>query len=343
MFHGPVSYRSGLLYSIHRVTDSIGRRLSVKKVVPSECHVALLAGGTSGERDISVASGNGAREALEAAGFSVDMLDPARKQDLVKLIEGDYQVAFLCLHGKMGEDGTIQGLLEILGIPYIGSGVLASALAIDKSKSKPFYEKGGLNVPQSVLLTPDHKASHSELVEKIGTPCVVKPATEGSALGVYIVENEEDLDDAIEKAFEIDTEVIVEKFVSGTEVTVAVIGNDEPEALPIIQIVPSHEFYDFESKYAPGGSKHICPAPLSDEVTERTAAAAITAHKVLGCAGVSRSDFIIDSDGEPWILETNTIPGMTSTSLLPDAARVAGIDFPELCTKLIELAFERKE
>lgn len=315
----------------------------MKKIVPSECHVALLAGGTSGERDISVASGNGAREALESAGFPVDMLDPARKQDLVKLIEGDYQVAFLCLHGKMGEDGTIQGLLEILGIPYIGSGVLASALAIDKSKSKPFYEKGGLNVPQSVLLTPEHKATHAELMHQIGIPCVVKPATEGSALGVYIVENENDLDDAVAKAFEIDTEVIVEKFVSGTEVTVAVVGNDEPEALPIIQIVPSHEFYDFESKYAPGGSKHICPAPLSEEVAKKTADAAITAHKVLGCAGVSRSDFIIDGNGEPWILETNTIPGMTSTSLLPDAASVAGIDFPELCTKLIELAFARKE
>ena len=165
----------------------------------------------------------------------------------------------------------------------------------------------------------------------------------GSALGIYIVEGEEAIADAIERVFEIDELVVVEKYIQGTELTVAVLGNRNPFALPVIEIVPKADFYDFESKYAPGGSQHICPAPLDEEKTKQVMDAAVGAHKALQCSGVSRSDFILDEDGIPWILETNTIPGMTATSLLPDAARAAGISFPELCTKLIEYAFEEGE
>ncbi|MEG1197683.1 MAG: ATP-grasp domain-containing protein, partial [Raoultibacter sp.] len=171
--------------------------------------------------------------------------------------------------------------------------------------------------------------------------CVVKPSTEGSALGVFIVEGEEQAREAINKAFSIDTEVLVETFVSGTELTVAVLGNEDPEPLPIIEIVPVNEFYDYESKYAPGGSQHICPARLDAAVTEKVQAIAVAAHKALECSGVSRTDIIMDDEGECWTLETNTIPGMTGTSLLPDAGRAAGISFPELCTRLVELGLER--
>ncbi|WP_139651398.1 D-alanine--D-alanine ligase [Raoultibacter phocaeensis] len=316
-----------------------------KTFTPHTCKVALIAGGKSGEREISLASGEGAKEALEQAGFPVTSIDPAKREDLVALIEGDFDVAFLCLHGKYGEDGTMQGMLEIIGLPYIGSDVWSSALAMDKSKSKVFYEQAGLRTPRSVTLYAadrvENEMPHKAITAAVGERAVVKPATEGSALGVFIVTGEAEIAAAIEKAFEIDSEVLVETYIEGDEFTVAVIGNDEPEALPVIKIVPTNEFYDFESKYAPGGSQHLCPAPLSDEQTAEVQRMAVDAHKALGCRGVSRSDFILDSEGAFWLLETNTIPGMTGTSLLPDAGRAAGMSFPELCTKLIKLALER--
>lgn len=310
-------------------------------VNPQECRVALLAGGTSGEREISIASGKGAKAALEEAGFGVEWLDPAKGEDLKRLIDEKFDVAFLCMHGKMGEDGTIQGMLELLHIPYTCSGVQASAIAMDKVKSKIMYLTGDIPTAKFRQLEFGDDIDCAELVDTFGIPCVVKPATEGSALGVEIVTAAEELPGAIERVFAIDKQALIEQFVEGTEVTAAVLGNDDPEALPVIKIVPKKgEFYDFESKYAPGGSDHICPAPIPDDVTAKIQAYAKVAHKVLGCRGVSRSDFIIDAEGTPWILETNTIPGMTATSLLPDAARVAGMTFPELCTKLIEFALE---
>ena len=308
---------------------------------PEDLRVALLAGGASDEREISLASGRGAGNALREAGFSVTEFDPAEKKDLQNLIAGNYDVAFLCMHGKMGEDGTLQGFLEMIGLPYIGSGVWSSALAMDKAKSKLFYENAGIQTPVSVTLYSPDDMSVEDILSTVGESCVVKPATEGSALGVYIVKGADEVKDAIRKAFELDSEVLVETFVKGTELTIAVLGNEQLEALPVIQIVPRNEFYDFESKYAPGGSQHLCPAPLNAEATEKVQTMAKAAHRALGCSGISRSDFIMDENGEFWILETNTLPGMTETSLLPDAARAAGIEFPELCTRLIELALEQ--
>ena len=309
-------------------------------VNPSECRVALLAGGTSGEREISLASGEGARKALEEAGFTVEWIDPAKADDLKRLIDEKFDVVFMCLHGKMGEDGTVQGMLELLNIPYTCSGVLSSAIAMDKAKSKVFYTLAGVPTPVSVTLHRGEQFDIGAVKETVGIPCVVKPATEGSALGVEIIEEEEKLEWALNRVFELDDQILVESFVAGTEITVAVIGNEEAAALPIIKIVPTGEFYDFDSKYAPGGSQHICPAPLDESLAAVIQDYAIRAHHALGCRGVSRSDFIIDANDKPWILETNTIPGMTATSLLPDAARAAGISFPELCTKLIEFALE---
>lgn len=314
----------------------------VKCVDPRHCHVALLVGGASGEREVSLASGDGARQALEEAGFRVTVLDPAVKNDLKALIDGSFDVAFICLHGKYGEDGTLQGLLEMIGLPYIGSGVWSSSLAIDKAKSKVFYKMFDIPVPPSITLHAGVPFDIDDLLSGLGEHCVVKPATEGSALGVFIVEGKDEIQKAIEKVWEFDDEILVERYIDGKELTVAVVGNEDPRALPIIEIVPVNEFYDYESKYTPGASQHICPARLSDETTELVQELAVKAHLALDCSGVSRSDFILDNDGACWILETNTIPGMTGTSLLPDAACAAGISFAELCTMLIGFALEKR-
>lgn len=306
-----------------------------------KCRVALLMGGTSGEREVSLASGKGAYEALCKAGFSVIILDPADKTDLHTLIDGDFDIVFIALHGKNGEDGAIQGFLEVIGLPYVGSGVWSSALAMDKAMSKVFYTYAGILTPTSVLLKENTADTLALARKEIGIPCVVKPSSDGSALGVYIVKEEESLAEALNQAFAIGNEVLVEKYITGRELTVAVVGNKTPEAFPIIEIIPTNEFYDYESKYTPGGSRHICPAHIDKQLTEKVQKKAIKAHQVLGCKEVSRSDFIVDEQDEVWILETNTIPGMTETSLLPDAARAAGMEFSELCSRLIELALEK--
>ena len=308
---------------------------------PKEISVVLLAGGNSGEREISLASGAGAKKALETAGFKVTQLDPADKDDLRNLVDGCFDVAFLALHGKGGEDGAMQGMLEVLGIPYTGPGIWSSATAMDKVKATVFYRSHGVPTPSSLTLHSSDELSARDIADKVGSRCVVKAATEGSALGVYLCDGIDDIADALTSVFEIDDTALAEAFVSGDEYTVAVLGTKQPEALPVIQIVPMHEFYDFESKYATGGSKHICPAPLSEEDTKKACDLAVAAHRALGCEGVSRTDMIRDEKGEFWVLETNTIPGMTETSLLPDAARAAGMDFPELCCRLIEDALTR--
>ncbi|MDO4182735.1 MAG: D-alanine--D-alanine ligase [Coriobacteriia bacterium] len=303
---------------------------------PKSCKVALLAGGRSGEREISITSGKGSRQALEEAGFPVTTLDPAKKEDLVELINGDYDVAFLCTHGRYGEDGVLQGMLELIDLPYTGSGVWASAVAMDKSKAKLFYQRAGVDTPASVTLRKGEPLDAAAIVEQLGEHSVVKAACEGSTLGIYVVTQGSALEDAINQAFEFDNTVVVEQFVEGNEYTVAVLGNEDAQALPVINIVPAKGFYDFEAKYAPGGSEHICPAPISEELTATLQQNAVRAHKALECTGVSRTDFIVDANGKAWALETNTLPGMTGTSLLPDAARVAGMSFPQLCTKMVQ-------
>jgi D-alanine-D-alanine ligase len=305
---------------------------------PRGCKVALLSGGSSGEREVSLASGKGAQQALEAAGFLVTMLDPSCKDDLKALIDGDFDIAFLCLHGKGGEDGAMQGFLEVIGLPYTGSGIWSSALSIDKAKAKVFYQSAGIKTPESMTIGNPAQASLRTVVEDLGLPCVVKPVCEGSALGVYIVETEDELQKALNDLSSISSNALVERFVSGRELTVAVLGNEKPEALPVIEIIPQNEFYDYESKYSPGGSQHLCPAPIGEQATKDVQQMAIAAHVALGCSGVSRSDFILDEAGELWILETNTIPGMTKTSLLPDAGRAAQIGFSDLCVRLIAYA-----
>ncbi len=313
-----------------------------ESISPESCKVALIAGGTSGERPISLASKDGALAALQQAGYQVEWLDPAKKEDLMRLIQDDFDVAFLALHGKGGEDGTIQGFLEMIGLPYTGSGVFSSALSIDKQKAKTFYRAHGIKTPASAYVRRGEPFDAERIMQELGQKCVVKAATEGSSLGIYIVEGAEAVRQAINDALALDTAALIEQYIAGTELTVVVLGAEgNAEALPIIEIIPQAESYDFDSKYAPGGSEHICPARLSDEDTAHIMATAVAAHNALCCHGVSRTDFILDANGDAWVLETNTLPGMTATSLLPDAAKAAGISFPELCTKLVQSAFER--
>ena len=308
---------------------------------PKTIKVALLAGGDSNEREISLASGKGAAEALRTAGFQVVELDPSKHNDLVSLLNDGYDVAFLCLHGRGGEDGALQGFLETAGLPYTGPGVWSSATAMDKAVSKLIYRAYSIPTPESETLHPGKTYDAADLLARMGDKVVVKPANEGSALGVAIVSDEEALREAVKAAFAIDSAVLVERFISGTELTVAVLGNDTPSVLPVIQIVPQMgDFYDFDSKYKAGGSDHLCPAPIDEATTLKAQALAVAAHQALGCRGMSRSDIMLDENGQLWVLETNTIPGMTSTSLLPDAGRAAGIDFPQLCTMLVEYALE---
>lgn len=303
--------------------------------------VAVVYGGSSDEREVSLASGHNACEALTKAGLEVELVDTQDTRAAIRrLADGGFDAVFIALHGKGGEDGTIQGALEMLQIPYTGSGVAASAIAMDKSRSKALYGPAGLAVARSVTLSKPEDFSVEEIREAVGDKCVVKPCGDGSSVGMSIVHDPAELPHALDVAFACGQAVMVEEYVSGTEVTVAVLGNADPEPLPVIEIVPHAEFYDYEVKYSANGADHIIPARLAPEVYARVQDCAVRAHKALGCRGVSRSDFIVKADGTPVILETNTIPGMTATSLLPDAAAKAGIDFSEVCVKLLELALE---
>jgi D-alanine-D-alanine ligase len=307
---------------------------------PRAIKVAVLMGGRSAEREVSLNTGVQVATALRGRRYDVVAIDTGTPGFIDRLMECAPSVAFICLHGRFGEDGTVQGLLELLDTPYVGSGVLASALAMNKVMSKQFFISEGLATPAYVALRAGMDIDYQAIVAELGPKSVVKPANEGSSVGMTIVHAPIELRPAVEKAFDYDDLVIVEAFVKGVEVTIGVLGNDDPIALPTLEIVPEHEFYDYESKYVPGMSRHIIPARVSDEVALECQRLAVAAHIALGCAGMSRADTIVTPEGEVLLLEVNTIPGMTTTSLVPDAARAAGIEFPELCDRLVKLALE---
>lgn len=306
--------------------------------------VAVLAGGWSDERDISMQSGTQCRQALLDAGFAqVDLYDIAEKDFPQRFVVGGYDVAFPALHGRYGEDGCIQGFLETLHIPYAFSGVLASAVATEKEFAKAVYRSAGIRAPRGFDMRPGTVLTEEQVdavIQNLGLPLFVKPCGNGSSFGISRVNGREELAAAIELAGSAGQRVLVEECIEGTEITVPVIGNDEPEALPVVEIAYDAEFYDLKVKYEPSALHHIIPARLSPEVYALAQGMACRAHKALGCRGCSRSDFIVTAAGEPIILETNTIPGMTASSLLPDSARHAGIEFPQLCTRFVELALE---
>lgn len=304
--------------------------------------VAVLAGGWSDEREISLSSAREVAKALQAAGFAhVDLLDIARPDFMGRIASGTYDVAFVALHGEYGEDGSIQGLLEILHLPYTFSGVLASSMAMEKDVAKAVYAREGIPIAQGTTVDAQRMPSAEELddlVARLGLPLFVKPTRNGSSFGITRVVERDELEDAIRKAAASGGTVLVEEAVEGTEITVPVLGNEDARALPIIEIVTGSDFYDEKVKYEPAELHHRIPADIPEDVYERAQELAVRAHKALGCRGCSRSDFIVREDGTPVILETNTIPGMTAASLLPDSARHEGIEFPALCKRFVELA-----
>jgi len=313
----------------------------IQDMVP--IRVAVLMGGRSAEREVSLNTGRQVADALTSIGMRPQIVD-AGEPDFIRQIEdSDADVCFIALHGRFGEDGTVQGMLELLGMPYVGSGVLASALAMDKVMSKLVFERDGIPTPPWIRVVAGREWSAEEITGVLGPKTVVKPANEGSSVGMTIVHTPAELPAGIELALSYDDSVVVERFVAGVEVTVGVLGNNELTALPTLEIVPEHEFYDYESKYLPGMSSHIIPARIPEPLRRECQRLAIEAHQALGCRGMSRSDTIVAEDGAVYLLEVNTIPGMTSTSLLPDAARAAGIEFPELCRMLVGFALEGRE
>jgi D-alanine-D-alanine ligase len=304
--------------------------------------LALLYGGDSAERDVSITSWKAVRSNLDRSKYEI--FDYDIKTDLQRLVSDSPQLnaAFICMHGRGGEDGTIQGLLELLKLPYQGSGVMASAVAMNKRMSKELYERAGLAMPRSRVLFKGDATDIREL--ESWAPCMVKPVHEGSSIGMSLVSRPEDLEAAIQNGFRYDREVLVEEYVSGVEVTGAVLGMEELRPLPLIEIVPlkEHAFFEYSAKYDPAETDEICPARISPELTRAAQRVAMIAHRVLGCRGYSRTDMIIRND-EIYVLETNTIPGMTNASLFPKAAREAGIEFPQLLDLLIEMAFTAHE
>jgi len=303
--------------------------------------LALLSGGTSPERAVSLNGGDMVFAALDKSRYDILRIDP--KDDLALLVAKarEIDVAFVLLHGANGEDGTIQGLLDLLGIPYQGTGVLGSALAMNKLAAKRMYIQQGLPVPDYAVCSRADMGRVEQMGEGIGYPIVVKPVVGGSSVGMSIVDEPGNLALALEKALEQDETVLLERCIQGMEITGAVLGNRELVALPLVEIVPGgeHKFFDYEAKYQPGASQEICPARLSRELTQSAQALAKACHKALFCKGYSRTDMMVDKDGI-WILETNTIPGMAPTSLLPQAAKQAGISFSALLDRLIDLALE---
>lgn len=303
--------------------------------------IALLAGGISSEREISLQSGDQVYEALDKKKFDVIRYDP--KTDLNRLVAEapNIDAALIILHGPYGEDGTVQGLLDLLDIPYQGSGVLGSAIAMNKLVSKQLYERFGLPVPPYIVIQHNNAIDPEKCLKRLGMPLVVKPVKGGSSVGISIVKSKESLKNAVDEAFTYDDTVLIESYIDGIELTGGVIGNKNLEALPIIEIIPDkeHEFFDYEAKYTAGITREICPARIDEDLTVKAQTYAKMAHSSLFCKGYSRTDMILKKR-EIYIIETNTIPGMTATSLLPLAAGTAGIGFSQLLDRLIELSIE---
>lgn len=303
--------------------------------------LALLAGGISSEREVSLNSGQQVYEALDKDKYHILRYDPAT--DLPRLVADAPRIgaALIILHGAYGEDGTVQGLLDLLDIPYQGSGVLGSAVAMNKLAAKHLYQQAGLPIPDFLVARRGMRVDSEAAARRLGMPLIVKPVVGGSSVGITIARSPQDLQAALDTAYEHDASVLVEAYIQGTEITGGVLGNDELEALPIIEIIPDHqhEFFDYVAKYTAGATEEICPARIDAELTAKAQSLAMEAHRALFCRGYSRTDMILRGR-EIFILETNTIPGMTATSLLPRAARTAGIDFSRLLDRLITLSLE---
>jgi D-alanine-D-alanine ligase len=303
--------------------------------------IGVLMGGFSSERDVSIRSGLAIYQALQELGYNSALIDVGK--DIVNVLKKEkVKLAFLALHGGIGENGAIQGMLEVLEIPYTGSGVLASALAMDKEASKKIFMYHGLPVAPFVVVQRQEKNSKlriqsQEFRADFEMPWVVKPAAEGSSIGISIVKEQAGLVPALEKAFSLGKRAIIEKFVEGKEVHIGILGS---RALGGVEIKPSLEFYNYEAKYTSGLTEYIIPPQIEDAVYEKAKNIALNAHTALGCSGATRVDLRIDENAAPYVLEVNTLPGMTATSLLPKIAQSAGLSFKNLIEEIIRLALK---
>lgn len=294
--------------------------------------VAVLKGGPSAEREVSLRSGAAVAKALREAGHEVEEIDV---KDENFAVAPKTEAVFLALHGTFGEDGQVQAILEKMGLPYTGSGVDSSRLAFDKVLTKKKFESSGVPTPPCAIM----KKGQSPIPRlKNPFPWVVKPSKQGSSVGVTIVQKEGDLETAVALAFETDDEILIEAFIPGREMTIAVLGE---EAMEVVEIKPKSGWYDYQNKYTKGATEYLVPAPLTNHQKLCLQALAVQAHRCLGCRDVSRVDVRMDPNDQYFVLEVNTLPGMTETSLLPKAAAAAGISFPQLCDRLIRMAVRR--
>lgn len=303
--------------------------------------VGVLMAGPSSEKKVSLKSGHAVLNALREAG--VDAIPVIIKNDSINdnirlLKSKNIDCAFIALHGAFGEDGGIQSILNRLKIPYTGSGVCASKLAMDKVASRNIFKKHGLDVPRSYVIKRNFYKGKSPCISSL--PLVVKPASHGSSIGLSIVNSKKNIPSAIKLAFKFDKRIIIEEYIRGRELTVGIL---DDKALPVVEIFPKHFFFDYQAKYKKGLTDYVVPAKLPKAIAEKVKGKALLAHKLLGCSGCSRVDIILDAENKPFVLEVNTIPGFTSTSLLPKAANQAGISFNQLCIKLISLAYEKTQ
>jgi D-alanine-D-alanine ligase len=304
--------------------------------------IGILMGGPSSEREISLKSGKAVFEALKARGLDVIPIDirTDRNEENAKFLESQrLDCAFIALHGRFGEDGRIQKILQSLKIPYTGSGVEASQLAMDKAASRAIFESHGLSIPRYKVLDKGSYSGDLEYDHYLSLPLVIKPASQGSSIGLSIIHDERELKEAINLAFSFDTKVLIEAYIKGRELTVGIL---KEQTLPVIEIVPKSPFFDYEAKYQPGMTDYVVPVQLEKGMAIQVSQAALKAHQVLGCAGFSRVDMILSEDNKCVVLEINTIPGLTTTSLLPKAAKCIGIEFADLCIQLIEFAYEKE-
>lgn len=304
--------------------------------------IALLSGGISSEREVSLCGGDQVYDALDKEKYVLTKYDPKTDLDRLMADASKIDLALIILHGPFGEDGTIQGFLDLLDIPYQGSGVLGSSVAMDKLVSKRLYEQSGIPVSPYIAIRRGDIINPEKYVNQLGLPLVIKPVSGGSSIGMTLLKSIDSFKSAVDKAFAFDNTVLIEKYIKGIELTGAVIGNDKLDVFPIVEVIPDkeHDFFDYHAKYTAGITQEICPARIDDNMADKAKTYAKRAHQALGCEGYSRTDMILDGK-EIYVLETNTIPGMTKTSLFPLAAKAAGITFDLLLDRLIELGIER--
>jgi D-alanine-D-alanine ligase len=292
--------------------------------------VAVLMGGTTAEREISLKSGAMVLAALRARGVDAHAFDP-KAEGIADLMRGGYDHAFIVLHGRFGEDGTLQGALEWLGLRYTGSGVLGSALAMDKLRAKRLWMAEGLPTPSFEVV--DAGSDFRKVAERLGLPLMVKPVSEGSSIGMTKVRAAAGLDEAFALAVNYDRRVMVEKFIEGAELTAGILGD---EVLPLIRLETPRDFYDYQAKYVADDTRYLIPCGLPPEREREIQALCLRAFQSLGCSGWGRVDLMLDASGKPWLLEVNTAPGMTDHSLVPMAARAAGLSYEDLCLRILE-------